>query len=216
VSGVDLASAFRDVALEPAAGIELVHRAEARAAYASLLAAAGDWGAPDTIRLEMAEWRFEDAGAGIDAALAWFVERDRLVEQITAAGLTTPDRLRERYMAAGGGPAAADELAAERVVVEAYDDVRAQVAAPRGWLDLIGLIGSDDPEAALRAAALSFADGDLGTAAGTLEALAVQLGRATADGLMRAAILVVLVAMLGTLALLLIRRRRGSHYTAAR
>lgn len=215
VSGIDLADTFREVVLEQSAGVELIHRAAARASYFRLLAAAGDWGAPDSVRLEMTEWRFDDATAGIHAALAWLAERDRLVEQITAAGLTTPDRLRARYMVAGGGPAAADELAAEWVVVEAYDNVRAQIAAPRGWFGVIGLIGSDDPPAALRAAALSFADGDLTAAADTLAVLAVQLGRATADGLTRAAIVVVLVAMLGAVAMLAIRRRRGSHYTAA-
>jgi len=214
-SGVDLADAFGEVALGPEAGLELAKRAIARAAYEELIDAAGDWGAPDPIRLEMTEWRFDDAREGIEGASAWLLERDRLIERIAAAGLTAPDRLRERYMADGGGPAALAELDAERAVVDLFESVQARVTASRGPLEAIGLLGADDPRALLSEAALSYSAGDLRGAAETLEAAALLEGRATADGLARVSIALALVAAGSLLAMRSIRRRRGSHYTAA-
>lgn len=216
VSGVDLANAFRDVALGPDAALELAQRAGVRAAYVDLIEAAGDWGAPDPIRVEMADWRFDDARSGIEEARAWLLERDRLIERIAAASLTTPDRLRERFMAGGGGSEVASELEAERAVVDAFLAVQAQVTAPRGPLDAIGLLGGDDPRTLLSEAALSFSAGDLRTAADTLEAAALRLNRAMVDGLVRAATIVVLTAVMSVPVSRSIRRRRGSHYTAAR
>jgi len=215
VSDVDLADAFRDVVLGPEAARELAKRAIARAAYDELIDAAGDWGGPDPIRAAMTEWRFDDTSTGIEAARAWLRERDRLVERIAAAGLTTPDRLRERFMANGGGPDAITELDAERAVVELFEAVQAQVIAGHGPLEVIGLLGADDPRGLLGEAALRFSAGDLRTAAETLEAAALQLNRATADGLLRIAISVALLTVAALLAGRSIRRRRGSHYTAA-
>jgi len=215
VSGVDLADAFRDVALGPEAALELVERAIARAAYGELIDAAGDWGPPDPIRSKMSDWRFEEARTEIEAARAWLADRDRLVDRIAAAGLTTPDRLRERFMVNGGGPAATSELDAERAVVELFETVAAQANAGRGPFEVIGLVAADDPRGLVSNAALRFSAGDLRAAAEALEAAALQLNRATADGLVRAAILVVLLTATALLAGRSVRRRRGSHYTAA-
>lgn len=215
VSGVDLSALFLDVVLGEDAALELAHRAQARSAYDDLLAAAGDWGAPDPSRLEMADWRFDDARGGIDEALAWLARRDGLLERAAAAGLITPDRLRARYMADGGGTEAVAELEAEGAVVDAFLAVRAHVDAPRGPLDAIGLLGAEDPGTLLGDASRSFTAGDLQAAADTLQEATLQLNRATADGLVRVVLLVVLVAVLAAALGRSRWRRRGSHYTAA-
>ena len=216
VSGVDLGDAFGYVALGPEAALEIAKRAIARAAHDDLIDAAGDWGAPDAIRVEMAEWRFDEARTSIETARAWLVERDRVVDRIATAGLTTPDRLREIFMAFGGGPEATAELDAERAVVELFEEVRAKVAAGSGPLEVIGLVGGDDPRELLGDAALRFSAGELRTAAERLEAAALLLDRAPTDGLVRVATLVGLLAIAALLAGRSIRARRGSHYTAAR
>ena len=68
VSTVDVTDLFREAAFGPDAGAELSQRDAARAAYRSLLAAAGEWGAPDPVRAAMGEWRFKDAEAGMALA----------------------------------------------------------------------------------------------------------------------------------------------------
>ncbi|HLE88447.1 MAG TPA: hypothetical protein VI733_00160 [Candidatus Limnocylindria bacterium] len=215
VSGVDLGDAFGDLALGPAAEVELVHRAGARDGYEQLLAAAGDWGAPDPIRAAMTEWRFADAAPAIAAARAWLAERDELIARIAAGGLATPDRLRQRYVIGGGGPEATAELNAERVVVDAFNEVRSRVNAPRWPIEAIGLIGTDSPESRLGEASVAFTAGELTIAAETLDALLLQLNRANSDGLLRLAALALGLGMTALAATASIRRRRGSHYTAA-
>lgn len=214
-SRADVTDLFRGMAFEPDAAAELAQRESARAAYARLLAAAGDWGAPDQARVAMAEWRFEEAQADISAASAWLAERDAFLADVAAGGLVAPDRLRERYALVGGGQEAVAELEAEQALVDAYLGLRGRAAAPRGPLDAAGLLLADDPGQLLADAADSFGRGDLKAAAATLDRLELQLDRAPSDGLVRLAAALVLVALLGLGMGVTLRRRSGSHYTAA-
>jgi len=215
VSVVDVSSLFRDTAFGPDAAPELAQREAARDAYRHLLTDAGDWGAPDPIRSAMGEWRFDEAEAGISQASAWLVERDELIAEVAAAGLVPPDRLRDRYVVAGGGPEASSELDAERAVVDAYAAMQERVLAPRGPMEAVGLFGADAPTRSLAEAADSFGQGDLQAAAAALDRLELQLSRASSDGAVRLATVVVLVALLGLGMGVALRRRSGSHYTAA-
>lgn len=213
--GVDLGNSFGQVVLGPEAGPELRARHLARDDYAALLQAAGDWGAPDPIRGAMAAWRFDEARAAISAASAWLVERDRLIAKVARAGLTTPSRLARQFAAAGGGAAAQAELAAEVALVDAYLELQER-ARPRGPLETIGLLAADDPRTLLAAAGDAFAQGDLRGAAATLDAAEVQLNRATANGVVRLASVVVLLTVVYLLWSATSRRRGVTHYTGAR
>lgn len=212
--GTDLPEPFSEVALGTDASLELLRRGLARDAYQRLILSAGDWGAPDLIRQAMAEWRFDEAGAAMELAHAFLVERDALIAKLAAAGLTPPDQLRQRFAADGGGGDARAELAAEGAVTDAYLDLQARAAAPEGVLETIGLFAADDPRLLLAQAAGHFAQGDLGAAAETLDAIEVQLNRAPTNGIGRIASAVVLVAVIVLLWGLTARRRGGSHYTA--
>ncbi|MGZ6372904.1 MAG: hypothetical protein ACXWL8_05865 [Candidatus Limnocylindria bacterium] len=213
-SSVDLSHLFGEKAFGPDAA-ELAGRDAARASYGRLLTAAGDWGAPDPARAAMAEWRFQDAQVLISEASAWLTRRDGLLADVAAAGLVPPDRLRERYALAGGGPDAIAELDAEGALVTAYISVKQRALAGRGLLDAVGLLFVEDPKHLLAAAADSFGTGDLGSAADALDRLELELDRAPSDGTVRLAAAVVLVALLGLGVGLTLRRRSGSHYTAA-
>ena len=214
-SGVDLSHLFSQSALGPAADVELAQRRSARDAYDRLLRSAADWGAPDPIRNAMAEWRFDEASAEMEVASAWLVDRDRLIANLTTAGLTTPDELGRRFAAGGGGPDSRAELAAESAVVDAYLDVQTRAVASQGLLESIGLFAADDPRQLLVQAATQFTSGDLQAAAGTLDAAQVQLNRALTNGIVRIASAVVLLTVIVLLSGLRIRRRGGTHYTAA-
>jgi hypothetical protein len=214
VSGVDLSDLFGQVVLGPQAGLELARRRAARDAYERLILAAGDWGAPDPIAAAMADWRFDEARAAIEDASAWLVGRDALIAKVAAAGMTTPDRLRERFAAGGGGPDAQAELAAESAVVDADLDLQRRATAPRGPLETIGLFLAEDPRQLLAEAAMQFRAGDLRAAAGSLDAAEMQLNRAPTNGVVRIASAGVLLAVIGLVGSLTARRRGGSHYTS--
>jgi hypothetical protein len=213
VSGMDLAAEFAAHVFDEAAAAELPLRAAARQAHAGLLVAAGEWGAPDPVLADLAAWRFDEAQAAIAEATAWLAARDELVAAIDAAGLTTPDRLRDRYRASGGGPDAQDELEAEAALVAAYSDVRAQIARRPSLVEQVGLLGGEEPSARLAEASALFAEGDLRGAAEEVDAARARLAGAFADGAVRlgsaAAVLIVLL-----LAIVAIRRRRARGYTA--
>jgi hypothetical protein len=212
----DVTYLFREMAFGSDAAHELAQRETARAAYARLLAAAGDWGAPEQLRVAMAGWRFDEAQAEISEASAWLDGRDALLASVAAAGLVAPARLRERYLLAGGGAEAAAELDAERALVDAYVGMQERAEAPRGPLDAVGLFLAEDPGQLLADAAGSFGQGDLEVAAATLDRLELELNRASSDGAVRLAGTVVLVTLLGLGVGVTLRRRSGSHYTAAR
>jgi hypothetical protein len=215
VSGADLANLFGQAAFGTDAALELAQREAARDAYAHLLSAAGDWGAPDPVRSAMGGWRFDEARAGIDAASAWLEARDDLVAQIAAAELATPQRLRDRYTVAGGGADASAELDAERAIVERYLGLKDRIEGPLDPLQAVGLFMASDPGETLAEAASEFGTGDLQSAAAALDRLELRLNRAPSDGAVRLASAAVLVALLGLGAGAALRRRAGSHYTAA-
>lgn len=213
--GVDLGNRFGQVVLGPEAGPELRARRLAHDDYADLLGLAGDWGAPDPIRNAMAAWRFDEARAAMAVASTWLGQRDALIAKVTKAGLTTPGQLRRQFVAVGGGADAQAELAAEVAVVDAYLELQARAAAPRDPLETIGLLAADDPRDLLVAAGDAFAQGDLQSAAATLDAAEVQLNRAATNGVVRIASAVMLLAVIFLVWNATARRRGGTLYTGA-
>ena len=213
VSGEPVADIFAAEVLTEADVALLEPRAEARTALEALLVEADGWGAPDPVLAAMTAWSFDEAMTEMAAASDWLQERDRLLAELEAAGLQAPDRLQEAYRTSGGGPEATPELSAERGVAEAYVAAAELVNAPRTFLSRVGLIGGDDPQAALAMANGRFADGDL---RGASEAIAEAERLSSASelgGVVRLASLVLIVVLLVAIAVVLFRRR--ASYTAA-
>lgn len=214
VSASDLSAVFAPIVFGPDARDELALRAVARFALADLFSVAGDWGAPESLLGAMADWRFEEARTAISVARAWLTDRDALVVQVTVLGLSTPTRLRDAYRADGGGPDARAELDGEVAVVQGYATVLQRAATEQGPLEAIGLLGGDDPDALLAAAAAAFGQGDLQGAAENIDLASARLDRSTSDALVRISVVMVLMGLIGYGALRLARRSRDDGYTA--
>jgi hypothetical protein len=160
----------------------------------------------------MTAWSFEDATAQIAAARAWLTEREELLELLAPAGLSAPDRLKQAYLAHGGGAEAAAEINAEREVAESYIATADEANAERTFVERIGLIGGPDPAQQIRLANGRFAEGDLRGSVDAIGEAQQLLASAEASGIARlaSAALIVVVLLIG--AALLFRRR--ASYTA--
>jgi hypothetical protein len=208
VSGQDLGADFGATVFADASDALLSQRAAALTAYAELLNAAGDWGAPRPVRSAMTGWSFDEATRQIESARAWLADRDDLLRAIERAGLSSPDRLRDPYDSSGGGTDAQVELQAERAVVTDYQAVLDQANAGRSFIERIGLLGGKTPDELLATAHGRFADGDLrGTADATSQAR-LRLDAAQTSGLLRLASAAVVVLVALALIVYLLRRRR--------
>jgi hypothetical protein len=211
VSDADLTPLFAERVLTEADVARLDTRAEARESFDALVAFAEGWGAPDPVASAMAEWRFDDATALMGDARAWLAERDELLDDMVAAGLSAPDRLHQTYRAYGGGADAHAELSAEREVVDAYAAAAADVNAERSLIERLGLAGGPDPAAALALANGRFTAGDLtGSTEAIAEARRLVEVSGTA-GLVRVASLALVMLVASVVAIVLFRRRA---YTA--
>jgi hypothetical protein len=205
---------FRERVFDESTAGMLSHRREARERYADLLDKAGTWGAPRPVRSDMAAWRFGLAVDRIEAAASWLDRRDRLVKEISAAGLTVPRRLEDAYVTAGGEAGADDELQTEAGIVASYREALGEAGRPRGVLERLGLLGATDPSDMLAEANVAFGEGDLPLAAQEIDAAGTSLDAAAANGIVRIGSLVALVVGLLVLAFFLARHRRGTDYTA--
>ena len=213
VSDADLSGPFAERILAEADVALLPARAEARLAFDELVAEASGWDVPDPVRAAMTEWRFEEADSQMADAHTWLGERDELLVEMEAAGLSAPDRLQQAYRSFGGGPEAQAELDAQRAVVDAYESTAADVNGQRSFIERVGLIGGPDPAQQLTMANGRFADGDL---RGSVEAISEAqriLGSAEASGFVRLVSAALVVLILAALAIVLFRRR--ASYTAA-
>ena len=161
VSGKDVSAIFERWVFDDATSQLLPQRKAAREQAGQLASAAGDWGIPDPVRLALAGWRFDDATAAMTEALDWLQDRDALLIDMRAAGLTVPDRLRDEYRTGGGTSAARAELDGERAVATDYAAARARLAEDRSPVEQVGLLGGEDPQARLDEARTALAEGDL-------------------------------------------------------
>ncbi|MGH2357188.1 MAG: hypothetical protein ACRDGJ_04155, partial [Candidatus Limnocylindria bacterium] len=207
-TGVDLSARFGELALVPADVALLPPRAEAHAAYRSLLDAAGDWGAPDPVRAALAAWEFPTAVERTDAARAWLDGRNTLASVLEEAGLVAPQRLRDAFREHGGAAEGWAELDAERGVADAYAATRARTAEQRSVIEGVGLLGGPDPAERLRLASGRFAEGDLRGATDAISEAQRLLDGAGAAGISRVLGAVVAAGLLAVLGTVLIRRRQ--------
>jgi hypothetical protein len=213
VSGADLGTRFGERVLTPADAALLEPRAEARAAFEELIAAADGWAAPDPVRAAMTEWRFDAARPLMAEAVDWLAARDELLASMGAAGLSAPDRLHQAYRSFGGGAEAHDELEAQRAVVDAYAATATEVNAERTFFERIGLAGGPDPAQRLQLANGRFTDGDLRGAVEAITEAQRILASAETGGVIRLVSAILVILILAALAVLLMRRR--ASYTAA-
>jgi hypothetical protein len=213
VTDTDLAPLFAERVLRERDVALLDARSQAREAFDTLVAAADGWGAPDPVASAMSGWRFDDATAQMADATTWLVERDELLEEMAAAGLSAPDRLRQAYRAYGGRAEAAGELEAEREIVDAYVAAAARVNAERSFLERLGLVGGPDPEAQLAMANGRFTDGDLRESGAAIAEAERIIDVAPTAGIVRIVSLLLVVGIAAALAVVLFRRRA---YTAGR
>jgi hypothetical protein len=217
VSGNSLADIFEQWVFDRGTADLLPARAAARAALGDLLERSVDWGTPDPVRLALAGWRFGDAEAAIAEAMDWLTERDALLNDMQAAGLAMPDRLRNEYQTGGGSQAAWDELDAEAAVVATYSQAQQLLDASRSPVQQVGLLGGSQPDALLAEARVLFSGGDLVGAAEASTEARDRLQHAWQDGLVRLVSAVVVAGLLLLMAISLVRRRRharSSGYTA--
>jgi len=181
-------------------------RARARADYAALIVAAGDWRVPRSVRDALGAWRFDEAEARIDAARAALTARDELAVAAALAGLEPPPNLRTAFEA-DDLEAAAAEAHVGRAIVDQIVAAREAGARPTDLLVQVGLLGQD-PLAELAAGSSAFTAGDLAEAqARAIGARETWAGAADLGGL-RLRVLAALALVVAVAALFIATRVR--------
>ncbi len=209
-AGVDATDLWRSWVARPEDLRLLDARTRARADYAALLAQAGDWSLPRSVRDALGAWHFDEAEAGIAELRAALAARDDLSVAAAVAGLVLPSNLRAAFERGDAGAAAA-EAGVERAVLDQIVDAGGAAAVSSGFLARIGLLGQD-PAAGLAAARAAFTAGDLAAAqVGAIAARETWAGAADLGGFrLRALGAFALVAALGALLLSARVRRRAA------
>jgi hypothetical protein len=215
-SGVNLDAPFQATIFGDGTKALLVARSASRSSLHALLADGGRWGTPMPVARALEAWQFEDADAAIGEARAWLVERNALVAQAGAAGLTVPGRLMASWRSNGGDARSQAEATAERAVVDAYLAARARIRDPNP-VQALGMLGGPRASELLADGAVLFAAGDLQGAVAAIERATDVDAGAQAAGVVRIGIIAALLAvaaLLGALALRQIRafaaRRAGA------
>jgi hypothetical protein len=158
--GVTYEDLWHDWVVRPEDVTLLEARAGARIEYASVLASAGDWQLPRSIRDALRVWQFDAAGSRLQAARSVIEQRDQIDLDAAQLGLTPPATLREAFERDGQLETALREAADER---NAIATVRAALASRPSQPDAViqlGLLGAE-PEADVEAARDAFAAGRL-------------------------------------------------------
>ncbi len=211
---------FRRFVVRPEDAALLDARARARAAYADLVRASGDWAVPYYVREPMATWQFDDAKARIDEASRIVAQRDELNRVAAGLGLTPPVVLRPLYETARDSLSGAQSLiASEIAAANALSVATSAVAAPRAPFVTLGLLG-EQPETALAAAREAFSTGSPDAEARALAVTAlidgaVATGRSRALAAAAGIAVGTLLLIVAVLLVLRVRRRRGPVLAAA-
>ena len=135
-------------------------RTATRRRYDEVVAAAGTWTLPRSIREAMRAWQFQAANEQLDQAAAVLRQRAQVAAASAAAGLRPPPTLQAAFEGTDGLAAASAEAVTELAVIGSYADAAAARPTNPDFPTRIGLLGVT-PEADLAAAAAAFASGDL-------------------------------------------------------
>ncbi|HEV8403210.1 MAG TPA: hypothetical protein VGQ31_09265 [Candidatus Limnocylindrales bacterium] len=185
-------------------------RTAARADYDAVVAQAGDWQLPRSVRDAMRAWQFDQATGLLAEAKTVLDQRTAIANQAAAAGLTAPSTLETAFAADDGFTSATAEASAELDAIGHYRDA---VAARPVGLDAIQEIGvwGTAPDSDLARARSLFASGDLAGSATAAAAAASTWSGAEALGQTRligaAGVAIALLVALGALGYWLVRRR---------
>jgi hypothetical protein len=188
-------------------------RAAARLRYGTLVAAAGDWELPGSIRAAMRTWQFETATGLLDEAERALERRSAVEAAAARAGLSVPPTLRAAFEGEGGPGAAIEEADAALAAIRTIEAAAAARPTDETPLRRLGLFDVD-PEAELAAARAAFGGGDLDAAVARAETArnlwqtAEEIGTRRAIGIGSAAAASLLG--LGLVASALRRRRQGA------
>ena len=142
---------FRDYVITDAQARLLEAREIAKGRYTELQSAS-ELEVPESIRVEMAAWRFGDAVRGIDAAQKTLAELADLGSRAEALGLTMPAHLADFYLRSDSDftlvreaiaeadlilegleddPDAVDDVTAKNFVLGRFDDIKVTAGGPR-------------------------------------------------------------------------------------
>ena len=210
-----LEAAFRAQVWPPDEGALIDLREQARTAYGTLLAAAGDWGPPETIRQAMQTWHFGQALTLIDLGRGWLSDRDRFLDSARQAGLSTPDRLVMRWRTDGGAEVSRRELDAEAAFLQAYRAAGNRIG-DLNPIERLGVLGGPEPRAVLTGAAGLYAGGDLDGAAAAIDRAINLDSGAQGAGVVRLAAGIAALSVLAAGFLLGLRRLRRLFPSFAR
>ena len=191
-------------------------RTAARARYDDVVAAAGDWQLPRSVRDAMRAWQFDQATSLLADATAILDRRTTISDKAAAAGLTVPDALHAAFERPDGFDTATLEATAELAAIDHYDAAVAARPAASDPLVSLGLWGTT-PEADLDQARSRFAAGDLpGSAAAADSAVAAWTGAADVGrGRLVSAAALGLAVILGLIILVIALRGRRRRRSAA-
>jgi len=204
---------FREFVVGPEDLPLLEARDAARAAYAALIAADGDWETPWAVRRPLGEWEFPAAEQNIAAAEAVVLLRDQAGETADRLELTPPPELESTYEAAESRQdlATATGIGEEQLEsVTAVSAARDAVDEPRGFFATIGLLG-EGPDTAYLEAATAFEEGRHADAAAAAAEVVELMDHADDIGRGRVlwAVGILILVGAGIAVLVIVRRRRG-------
>jgi hypothetical protein len=151
---------WRAWVVRPADAPQLDARGAARARYRALLAEAGAWTLPRSIRDALRDWRFEDAGQLMDSAANVLGQRAVLNRRAVAAGMSLPPAVQRAFEGDTGLATAAAEATTELVIIGEVEKIAALRPSNPDIVTRVGLIDVR-PDEDLAAAKAAFATGDL-------------------------------------------------------
>ena len=188
----------------------LAERAETRARYLEVVAAAGDWELPEAIRYDLGSWQFEEVIADLETADRILAFAADLEAQAAELDLDPPGQLRDAFEGTGGLAGALTEANRELLALETIADATTGLAIEPEPIEAIGLLGSE-PETDLAAAREAWEAGDNGTASENAEAVLATLEAADDRGRERLGIGVGVILLGAGGVVVAVQRRRAPH-----
>jgi hypothetical protein len=190
-------------------------RAAGRALYARTLAAAGDWQLPESTRVALDAWQFDQATEILLKSSDVLATRETLRLSAEAAGLALPQTVKSLFEDTGSPAMAAAEADAERRAIGEIADARAARPAQIDVPTWFGLFGTS-PDALLGRSSAAFSRGDLPAAVQSAQDASSIWQAAPDSGRRRLTALVLSILIVLAIVLLLGRSRTGSRRRAAR
>lgn len=158
-SGQDLTPLWRDLVVTPEQAPLLEARSEARAAYTRLVALAGDWTLPRTIRDALRAWDFDAAKARMADARTVLASRNALAEIAAHEGIPLSDTMQTLFEA-GDLAGASERAAAIRNAILAIGLTERSRSTADDPFTSLGMLG-EHPERDLVRARAALSEGDL-------------------------------------------------------